>query len=139
MKEWKPTADRVLVKKIPDKRKVGSLFVPDVAGNLPTVGVVIAVGPGRFGKLGERIEPPAKAGDIVLFSPHGGMPIPELGEGVAVYFSEEILATRRPEPSELKELIAAVEEVDEPIETVERTGPREVEMPKDEDDGCVSE
>jgi len=94
--DWIPTADRVIVQKIQGEGKTeGGIFIPDAAADRSTTGVVVAVGPGAMNQHGVFKRAPVNVGDEVMFSPHGGMESPGLGEGTVVLFAEEILAVRK--------------------------------------------
>jgi len=69
----RPLADRVLVKRLEEKEeKQGGIIIPDTAKEKPQEAEVIAVGPGRIGKDGNRVALEVKKGDKVLISKYGG-------------------------------------------------------------------
>lgn len=67
--KFEPLANRVILEEIEEGRRVGSLFVPDVARKNKAVafGVVTAVGPGRVNAEGKVIPCHVKVGDTVLY------------------------------------------------------------------------
>lgn len=68
----RPLYDRVLVRKIEPKEVLkNGLYVPDVAVEKPTEGIVIAVGTGRVVD-GVLYPLDVKAGDIILFGKYSG-------------------------------------------------------------------
>jgi chaperonin GroES len=70
----KPNEDRVIVKLIarPDKTKTG-LHIPENARGTPTMGVVVAVGPGRScDHCGNPKEPKVEIGWTVVFPEGAG-------------------------------------------------------------------
>ncbi len=67
-KTLKPLHDRVLVKRIEEEEKVGSLFIPDSAKEKPLEGEVVAVGEGRIMENGQVRKVCVKPGDRVLFA-----------------------------------------------------------------------
>ncbi|MEM7589016.1 MAG: co-chaperone GroES [Myxococcota bacterium] len=67
-KTLRPLHDRVLVRRIEEEEKVGSLFIPDSAKEKPLEGEVIAVGEGRTMDNGQVRKVCVKPGDRVLFA-----------------------------------------------------------------------
>lgn len=63
----RPINDRILVRRLDTKSESKGLVIPEVCQERSTRGLVIAVGPGKRGKKGERIPCDVKPGDIVLF------------------------------------------------------------------------
>lgn len=66
-----PLADRVLVRRedTPDTKSPGGIIIPDTAKKEQSkLGVVIAVGPGRYGDEGDLIPMTVKAGAKVIFN-----------------------------------------------------------------------
>lgn len=70
----RPLADRIVVKIASTEAKSKSgIIIPDTASKeKPQEGEVIAVGPGRLDKDGQRIAIELKKGDKVLFESWGG-------------------------------------------------------------------
>lgn len=67
----KPLADRVLVRReeAPEKKSASGIIMPDTAQKEKSkLGVVLAVGPGRFGDEGDLIPMTVKEGDRVIFN-----------------------------------------------------------------------
>ena len=66
-----PLSDRVLVRRLdtPDKKTVAGIIIPDTAQKEKSkLGLVVAVGPGRFGDEGALIPMTLKAGQKVIFN-----------------------------------------------------------------------
>ncbi|MCI5121124.1 MAG: co-chaperone GroES [Candidatus Electrothrix sp. AUS4] len=64
----RPLNDRILVKRLEQEAKTaGGIIIPDSAKEKPAEGEVIAVGPGKMNKAGERVAMDVQAGDKVLF------------------------------------------------------------------------
>ncbi len=72
--QLKPLGDRVLVERIDQEEKVspGGIIIPDTAKEKPTKGRVVAVGPGKRDKDGNRIPMEIKVGDEIVFGKWGG-------------------------------------------------------------------
>ena len=69
----KPLADRVIVKpSVKEEVTKGGILLPDTAREKPQEGEVVAVGPGKLGEDGKRIEPEIKKGDKVIFAKYAG-------------------------------------------------------------------
>lgn len=76
-----PLNDRILIQRIGDVEKIGSIYVPDCAKTRGYKGVVLAVGPGKMDEAGwwkikgewkwfdaERVPVDVRAGQTVYFS-----------------------------------------------------------------------
>jgi chaperonin GroES len=68
----KPLADRIVVERVEEEMKKGSIIIPDTAKEKPQYGKVIAVGPGRLDEKGNRIPMEVKKGDLIIFSKYSG-------------------------------------------------------------------
>ncbi len=68
----KPLHDHILVERIEEETKKGSIIIPDTAKEKPQQGKVIAVGDGRRDEKGTRIPMDVKKGDIILFGKYSG-------------------------------------------------------------------
>lgn len=89
----RPLKDRIVVKPIEGEEKTsGGIYLPDTAKEKPMKGEVIAVGPGKFieGK-GDRIPPPLKAGDTVLFGKYAGTDVRVEGEEYKILEVKDVL------------------------------------------------
>jgi chaperonin GroES len=89
-----PLADRVLVdpEKEGEKRR-GGIVIPETAREKPQQGRVIAVGPGRLGEDGKRIQPELKKGDRVLFPKYSGTEIDIDDHKYLIMKEGDVLAT----------------------------------------------
>jgi chaperonin GroES len=88
-----PLGDRVLVRALDEgESKVGGIIIPDTAKEKPQQGEVVAVGPGRRQKNGDRVAIEVKAGDRILYGKYSGNEITIDGERLLVLHEEEILA-----------------------------------------------
>jgi chaperonin GroES len=69
----------------------GGLYIPDTAKEKPTMGEVIAVGPGRYEK-GNRVPMDVKVGDKVIYGKYSGTPYTVDGDEVMIIKASDILA-----------------------------------------------
>ena len=91
----RPLGDRVIVRRSEARDKTaGGIILPDSAKNKPQKGKILAVGPGRLLKNGNRKKPQVKEGDTVLFTSWAGDEFKERGreDQVLVMHEEDILA-----------------------------------------------
>lgn len=89
----KPLGDHIVVKALNQTGVTESgIVIPDVAKEKPTVGEVIAVGPGKLLEDGRRVPPEVKAGQKVLFSKYAGNEFKHKGEELLVLREDDILA-----------------------------------------------
>ncbi len=69
----RPLHDRVIVKRLEEERKsAGGIVIPDTAAEKPSMGEVIAVGPGKTDDNGKLVAVGVKAGDKILFGKYSG-------------------------------------------------------------------
>lgn len=88
-----PIEDRVLVR--PDESEsvsAGGIVLPDNAKEKPQRGVVVAIGPGKLNKKGERMPMPVAKGDAVIYGKYSGNDIEIGGEDYKVLRADDILA-----------------------------------------------
>ncbi len=89
---FKPLADRVLIKSIDDKEQVkNGIIIPDSAKEKPQEGEVMALGTGKLDDSGKRIEFTVKKGDKVLISKYGGTEVQIDGEKYTILREDDIL------------------------------------------------
>ena len=87
-----PLEDRVVIAPSDDAETMrGGLYIPDTAKEKPTMGEVIAVGPGRFEK-GARVPMDVKIGDKVVYGKYSGTPYTIDGDEVMIIKASDILA-----------------------------------------------
>jgi len=88
----RPLNDRILVKRLEEEAKTaGGIIIPDSAKEKPAEGEIIAVGPGKMNKQGDRIAMDVKPGDRVLFSKYGGTDVKIEGEDYLIMREDDIL------------------------------------------------
>jgi len=74
--KFRPLHDQVLVLRVKEEEKTkGGIIIPDTAKERPHEGQVIATGPGRVNKDGERMTVDVKKGDRILFGKYSGTEI----------------------------------------------------------------
>ena len=89
----KPLADRVVVEPMEQEEKTASgIILPETAKEKPQKGVVLAVGPGRYGDEDERIPMDVKEGDKVLFAKYAGTEIKLNDKKLLILKESDILA-----------------------------------------------
>lgn len=72
-----PFGDRLLVEPISAEEKVGSVYLPDQAREDQKLGTVRATGRGILTESGTVVPPEAAVGDVVFYSPYGGIKVKE--------------------------------------------------------------
>lgn len=88
----RPLNDRLLVKRLAEVTQTASgIIIPDSAKEKPAEGEVVAVGPGKANKQGDRVALQVKAGDKVLFSKYGGTEVKLEGEDYLIMREDDIL------------------------------------------------
>ena len=89
----RPLHDRVIVKRLDQETRTASgIVIPDSAAEKPDQGEIVAVGPGRRGDDGKRIEPDLKVGERVLFGKYAGQAVKVDGNEFLVLREEDIVA-----------------------------------------------
>ncbi|MCX5994609.1 MAG: co-chaperone GroES [Chloroflexi bacterium] len=89
----KPLADRVVVKPLTKEEVTkGGILIPDTAKEKPQEGEIVAVGPGKMGEDGKRIEMEVKKGDRVIYAKYAGMEWKHDGEEYLILRESDILA-----------------------------------------------
>lgn len=89
----KPLQDRVVIKKVEEEQKsAGGIIIPDTAKERPTKGDVVAVGPGKLDKQGQRMEMSVQPGDRVMYGKFAGTEVSIEGEEHLVMREEDIIA-----------------------------------------------
>ena len=89
----KPLADRVVVKPIVKEEVTkGGIVLPDTAKEKPQEGEIVAVGPGKLGEDGKRIEMEVKKGDRVIYAKYAGLEWKHDNEEYIILRESDILA-----------------------------------------------
>jgi chaperonin GroES len=88
----RPLNDRILVKRLEEEDKTaGGIIIPDSAKEKPAEGEIIAVGPGKLNKSGDRTAMDVNVGDRVLFSKYGGTDVKLDGDNYLIMREDDIL------------------------------------------------
>jgi len=93
MANLKPLNDRILIKPLKENEKTSSgIFLPQTAEEKSDKGEIIAVGPGKLLKNGERSTMSVKPGDKVLFKKYSADEVKIDKEEYLIVSEEDILA-----------------------------------------------
>ena len=69
----RPLHDRVIVKRLEEERTTaGGIVIPDTAAEKPSMGEVVAAGPGKTDDNGKIVASGVKVGDKILFGKYSG-------------------------------------------------------------------
>ena len=89
-----PQNDRVLIKPLDEGEQMyGNIVIPDMGKEIPEMGEVLAIGPGRMSEFGKYVTVQAKVGDVVLIPKIGTLRFDYDGEEYYIIQDREILAT----------------------------------------------
>lgn len=90
----KPLGNHIFLEIGEDEKKTKSgIFIPETAAQeKPTMGKVVAMGPGKHNDRGERIPMTVKVGDTVLFKKYGMDEIEIHGKKYLVGDEDDVLA-----------------------------------------------
>ncbi|MEQ8750475.1 MAG: co-chaperone GroES, partial [Amphiplicatus sp.] len=89
--KFRPLHDRVLVRRIEENEKVGSIIIPDTAKEKPQRGEVIAVGAGARNEDGKVVALDVKKGDKILFGKWSGSEVKIDGEDLLIMKESDVL------------------------------------------------
>ena len=88
----RPLQDRVIVKQSEAEEKTKSgILLPDSAKEKPTMGKVIAVGPGKLDDKGKPMEVGVRVGDSVYYGKYAGTDVEVEGEKYVILRENDIL------------------------------------------------
>ena len=89
----RPLQDRILVQRVKEEEKTkGGIIIPDTAKEKPAEGKVVAVGNGKMGDDGKRVQLEVMEGDRILFAKYSGTEIKIDGVEHLFMREEDILA-----------------------------------------------
>ena len=90
--KFRPLHDRVVVRRSDAETKsAGGIIIPDTAGEKPSQGEVIAVGPGARDEAGKLIAIDLKKGDKVLFGKWSGTEVKIDGTELLIMKESDIM------------------------------------------------
>ena len=89
--KFRPLHDRVLVRRIEEDTKVGSIIIPDTAKEKPQQGEVLAAGSGTKNEDGKITPLDVKKGDKILFGKWSGSEVKIDGEELLIMKESDIL------------------------------------------------
>ena len=92
----KPLHDRIIVRRLDESpdTTAGVIVIPDSAKEKPQYGTVLAAGPGRFGKGGQRVPLDVQAGDTILFGKYSGQEVTLDGVEYLIMKEDDVLAVQ---------------------------------------------
>ena len=88
---FRPLHDRVLVRRLNEDEKIGSIIIPDTAKEKPQRGKIIAVGSGARNEDGKITPLDVKKGDTILFGKWSGTEVKMDGEELLIMKESDIL------------------------------------------------
>ena len=91
--KFRPLRDNVLIKRVEAKEKTaGGLILPESAKDTPQEAEVIAIGPGRSNKEGNKVPMTVSVGDLVLFKKYSSTDVKLEGSDYLILKESDILA-----------------------------------------------
>ena len=88
----RPLQDRILVQRVEEETKTkGGIIIPDTAKEKPAEGKVVAVGNGKVGDDGKRVELEIKVKDRILFGKYSGTEVKIDGEEYLIMREDDVL------------------------------------------------
>lgn len=93
MQSFTPLGDRLLIRatQVDTKTQGGLFLAPNAVNTAPTVGQILAAGPGRYDANGKLIPMQAKVGDIVMWGKFAGGFIDVNGEQLLLVHEGELI------------------------------------------------
>ena len=68
-----PLHDRVIIKRLEEEKvSAGGIVIPDTAAEKPSMGEVVAAGPGKLDDNGKLVPMGVKVGEKILFGKYSG-------------------------------------------------------------------
>ena len=91
--KFRPLRDNVLIRRVEAKEKTaGGLILPESAKDKPQEAEVIAIGPGRTNKEGNKVPMTVSVGDLVLFKKYSTTDVKLEGNEYLILKESDILA-----------------------------------------------
>ena len=88
----KPLRDYVVLEKLPEEKKVGSIIIATAKDNESAVANVIAVGPGYTDKDGNKVTVEVKVCDKVIYKKYSTTDYEEQGKKLMLIKDQDIIA-----------------------------------------------
>ncbi|MCH3966828.1 MAG: co-chaperone GroES [Bacilli bacterium] len=88
----KPLRDYVVLEKLPEEKKVGSIIIASTHENDSAVATVVAVGPGYTDSEGHKITVQAAAGEKVIYKKYSTTDVDQNGKKYMLIQDKDILA-----------------------------------------------
>ena len=90
--KFRPLHDRVVVKRIDaEEKSAGGIIIPDTAKEKPSLGEVVAVGPGGRDEAGKLIPIDIEVGDRVLFGKWSGTEVKIDGQDLLIMKESDLM------------------------------------------------
>ena len=86
----RPLHDRVIIQRLEERTTAGGIFIPEIAGDKPQRGKVMAAGPGKYVD-GTLRQLDVKVGDEVLFGKYSGTEVKVGAQDFLVMREEDIM------------------------------------------------
>jgi chaperonin GroES len=90
----RPLHDRLIVQRLDDESRVGTIVIPDSAKEKPQRGTVLAAGLGKSNDEGARVPMDVKAGDTILFGRFSGQDVRVDGVEYLIMKEDDVLAVQ---------------------------------------------
>lgn len=88
----KPLRDYVVLEKVPEEKKVGSIILATAKDNESALATVIAVGPGYTDKDGHEIKVEVKVGEKVIYKKYSTTDYEDQGRKLMLIKDQDIIA-----------------------------------------------
>ena len=88
----KPLRDYVVLEKVPEEKKVGSIIIATAKDNESALATVVAVGPGYTDKDGHVINVEVKVGDKVIYKKYSTTDYEDQGKKLMLIKDQDIIA-----------------------------------------------
>jgi chaperonin GroES len=88
----RPLHDRIIVERLEDAQRTGTIVIPDSAKEKPQQGRVLAAGLGKPNDDGTRLPLDVKAGDTILFGKYAGQEVSVDGVDYLIMKEDDVLA-----------------------------------------------
>ena len=90
----RPLHNRIVVERIDEneQKSAGGIIIPDSAKEKPQEATVIAVGPGKLDKEGNRQPLDVEVGDVVLIGKYAGSEVKVDDKDLVILTEDEVLA-----------------------------------------------